>query len=92
MLRALGWASGLAVVALVVLSGDFALNVLQIRSSVPPSALDRFEMGAVNPHMEYGLVIVALAVSSRALIRTAQTLRTAPQSSLVLARDPQRKA
>jgi len=91
-LRILGWLSGLSVAALLVTWGDFALNVLQVRSSVPQPALNRFDIGATKAIAEYLLVTLGLIISAVALIRTARAMRVdAPSSPLVVARQQPKK-
>ena len=91
-LRLLGWLSGCAAGVLVVICGDFALNVLQVRSSIPAPAISRFDLGAAKAAAEYGLVVIGLAIWAFALIRTARAmLAGAPRSPLVVAREHPRK-
>ncbi len=76
--RALQWfgrLTGVAVAVLVVVSGDFALNVLQLRETVPPAALARYDLGTAKTMLEYLLVALALAASGVGLVRMARALR-----------------
>lgn len=91
-MRFLGWMAGLAALALIVICGDFALNAVQIRSTIQPPTVHRFDLGAAKAVVEYGLVAVGLVVSCLALTRTARALRGGgTHSPLVVARERPRK-
>jgi hypothetical protein len=62
MLRILAVLSLLSALILVVVLGDFALNVAQIHRSVPQQQMNAFQIGTAKATIKYGMTIVALVV------------------------------
>lgn len=62
MLRALAVLSMLSALMLVLILGDFALNVAQIHRTVPPPQMNAFQIGTAKATIKYGMTIIALIV------------------------------
>jgi hypothetical protein len=73
-LRFLGIVMVLCAVCVVGVCGDFVLNALQLRRSVPQEAVGRLEVGAVKTVVEYVLVLVGLISGGLAARRLGQSM------------------
>jgi hypothetical protein len=62
MLRVLSVLSLAGAVMLLVILGDFGLNVAQIHRTVPPAQMNAFQIGTAKATIKYGMTIVALLV------------------------------
>jgi hypothetical protein len=62
MLRILAVLSLLGGLMLVVILGDFALNVAQIHRTVPQAQMNAFQIGTAKATIKYGMTIIALIV------------------------------
>jgi hypothetical protein len=61
-LRGLAVLSMLSALMLVVILGDFALNVAQIHRTVPQPQMSAFQIGTAKATIKYGMTIIALLV------------------------------
>ena len=95
VLRVLVAVSLLGAVGLVVVSGLFALDVLQLRGSVDPGRRGDFQIGAVKAVFKHwstalALVLFAIAAHRSGTLRGSRGRRRGDAEGPVLTRQPER--